>query len=444
MAICSQRIGLSGFGKFDSVKNTRTNHLIVKVRAFQSSRNGVMGNSLNEAAFGTSSLYGRCTERKEKHGFRVWNSLQPNMGPEASKSSVVSPVVSKDEGKDGVSVKDVDDSGGVRVNPVADNGNGGAGNGKAGGGGGGNGGGGGGGENEENDREGEEFGPIMKFEEVMKEVEKRGASLPADMLEAAKTVGIREVLLLRYLDMQGSAWPIGFLMRSCAMLRNRMLADPAFLFKVGTEIVIDSCCATFAEVQKRGKDFWAEFELYVADLLVGIVVNIALVGMLAPYVRIGQASASQGLFGRMQHAYAALPSSVFEVERPGCRFSVQQRIATYFYKGLMYGAVGFGCGLVGQGIANFIMTTKRSINKSEEDIPVPPLIKSAALWGVFLAVSSNTRYQVVNLLERLVETSPVGKRVPQAALGFTVGIRFANNVYAGMQFVDWARWSGCQ
>ncbi|KAI3974630.1 hypothetical protein MKX01_029620 [Papaver californicum] len=444
MSICSPRIGLSGGfgGKFDSVKQRKTTHLIVKVGAFQSSgRNRVLGSSVNEVAFSPSRNC-RYIERKEKQGFRVWNSLQQNMGPESSESPVIA--ILKEGGKGSVIVKKIDDSEGVKVNQVVDNGNGGDGNGKAGGsGGGGNGG--GGGENEENDRGEEEFGPIMKFEEVIKEVEKRGASLPADMLEAAKTVGIREVLLLRYLDMQGSAWPLGFLMRSCSMLRNRMLADPAFLFKIGTEIVIDSCCATFAEVQKRGKDFWAEFELYVADLLVGIVVNIALVGMLAPYVRIGQASAaSQGLFGRMQHAYAALPSSVFEVERPGCRFSVQQRIATYFYKGLMYGAVGFGCGLVGQGIANFIMTTKRSIKKSEEDIPVPPLIKSAALWGVFLAVSSNTRYQVVNLLERLVETSPVGKRVPPVALAFTVGVRFANNVYAGMQFVDWARWSGCQ
>jgi hypothetical protein len=74
------------------------------------------------------------------------------------------------------------------------------------------------------------------------------------------------------------------------------------------QIVIDSCCATFAEVQKRGKDFWAEFELYVADLLVGVVVNIALVGMLAPYVRIGQPSLSKGFLGRLQHAYGALPS----------------------------------------------------------------------------------------------------------------------------------------
>ncbi|CAB4304116.1 unnamed protein product [Prunus armeniaca] len=88
---------------------------------------------------------------------------------------------------------------------------------------------------------------------------------------------------------QGSIWPLGCLMKYCSMLRNRMLADPSFLFKVGTEIVIDSYCATFAEVQKKGKDFWAEFELYAADLLVGIAIDIALVGMLAPYARIWKA-----------------------------------------------------------------------------------------------------------------------------------------------------------
>uniref|UniRef100_A0A803QGR4 RNase H type-1 domain-containing protein n=1 Tax=Cannabis sativa TaxID=3483 RepID=A0A803QGR4_CANSA len=267
----------------------------------------------------------------------------------------------------------------------------------------------------------------VALEEVMKETEARGVTLPSDMLEAAKSVGIRKVLLLRYLDLQGSSGILAFAMRSCSMLRNRMLADPAFLFKIGTEIVIDSCCATFAEVQKRGKDFWSEFELYVADLLVGTVVNVVLVGMLAPYVRIGQPNVSKGLLGRLQHAYGALPSSVFEAERPGCRFSLEQRIGTYFYKGIMYGAVGFGCGIIGQGIANLIMTAKRSINKSEEDIPVPPLLKSAALWGVFLAVSSNTRYQIVNGLERLVEGSAMAKQVPPVAMAFTVGVRFANN-----------------
>ncbi|XP_021278107.1 protein RETICULATA-RELATED 1, chloroplastic isoform X2 [Herrania umbratica] len=218
---------------------------------------------------------------------------------------------------------------------------------------------GGGGGGEGDDEAEREFGPILKFEEVMKEAEARRVKLPSDMMEIAKSNGIRKLFLLRYLDLQGSVWPLGFLMKYCSMLRNRMLADPSFLFKVGTEIVIDSCCATFAEMNKRGKDFWSEFELYLADILVGVVVDIALVGMLAPYARFGQPSASRGLFGRLQHACAALPSSVFEAERPGCKFSVKQRIATYFYKGVLYGSVGFGCGLIGQGIANLIMTAKR-------------------------------------------------------------------------------------
>ncbi|KAL6516729.1 retention in endoplasmic reticulum protein 1 [Orobanche gracilis] len=309
---------------------------------------------------------------------------------------------------------------------------------------GGGGGGGGDGDGGVSDGDEEEFGPMMKYNEILIEAERRGAVLPADMLEAAKTTGLRRLILSRYLDFQGSSWPLGFLMRYCSMLRNRMLADPSFLFKVGTEVVIDSCCATFAEVKKRGKNFWAEFELYAADLLVGIVVDVALVGMLAPYARIGKTSVSSGLLGHLQHACGALPSSVFEAERPGIRFSTQQRIATYFYKGVLYGSVGFGCGLIGQGIANMIMTAKRSIKKSDEDIPVPPLLKSAALWGVFLAVSSNTRYQIINGLERLVETSHVAKQMPPFAMAFTVGVRFTNNIYGGMQFVDWARWSGVQ
>ncbi|KAH1033689.1 hypothetical protein J1N35_045863 [Gossypium stocksii] len=301
---------------------------------------------------------------------------------------------------------------------------------------------GGGGEDEDR----KEFGPILKFEEVKKEAEARGVKLPSDMMDAAKSCGIRKLFLLRYLDLQGSIWPLGFLMKHCSMLRDRMLADPSFLFKVGTEVWIDSFCSTIAEMKKRGDAFWSEFELYLADVLVGLVIDVALVGMLAPYARFSQQSAaSRGLFGSLQQACSALPSSVFEAERPGCTFSAKQRTATFFYKGVLYGSVGFGCGLVGQGIANLVMTTKRRIRKSDEDnIPVPPLLRTASLWGVFLAVSANARYQIINGLEQLVEASPVTKQVPPVAMAFKIGVRFANNVYSGMQFVDWAKWSGVQ
>ncbi|XP_077222589.1 protein RETICULATA-RELATED 1, chloroplastic-like [Tasmannia lanceolata] len=374
------------------------------------------------------------SSRVKSSGFGRGRNKKSMLQPRGVKVESVGPTFVFPTGVDPSSSPDLDD-GGSGGNSIGGNGS----NGKFP-----SGGGGGDSDHGKDDKEEEELGPILKFEEVMRETEARGATLPSDMLEAAKTIGIPKLVLLRYLDLQESVWPLGVAMRSCSLLRNRMLADPAFLFKVGIEIVIDSCCATFAEVQKRGKDFWAEFELYVADLLVGGVVNIALVGMLAPYARIGQPSISKGFFGSMQRTCGALPSSVFEAERPRCKFSIDQRIGTYFYKGVLYASVGFACGLIGQGIANSIMTAKRSIKKSEGDIPVPPLVKSAVLWGVFLGVSSNTRYQIINGLERVVETSPMAKRVPPVAMAFTVGVRFANNIYGGMQFVDWARWSGVQ
>ncbi|CAN4106028.1 unnamed protein product [Withania somnifera] len=279
----------------------------------------------NQDFVGKSKICYLVCKNNYKSRFLVKSSL--NEEGNSAVSVRVDTVLKENEtysvGKD-VSVLDAD-NGGDGKGELAD-GNGG--NGKYHGGGGG--GGGGGGDNGEGDEEEEEFGSLLKFEDVMREAQARGATLPADMIEAAKSVGIRKLLLLRYLDLQ-----------------NRMLADPSFLFKVGTE-------------------------------------------------------------------------------------------------GILYGFFGFGCGIIGQGIANMIMTAKRSVKKSEDDVPVPPLVKSAVLWGVFLGVSSNTRLQIVTGLERLVESSPVGKPFPPVAMAFTVGVRFANKIYAGMQFVDWARWSGMQ
>ncbi|CAK7324695.1 unnamed protein product [Dovyalis caffra] len=78
------------------------------------------------------------------------------------------------------------------------------------------GGGGGGGRDGGDSEEDKEFGPILKFEDVMKEKETRGVELPADMLEAAKSAGIIQLFLLRSPDLQflyfGSAWPLGFVL----------------------------------------------------------------------------------------------------------------------------------------------------------------------------------------------------------------------------------------
>lgn len=42
-----------------------------------------------------------------------------------------------------------------------------------------------------------------------------------------------------------------------------------------------AACATVAEVRKRGEDFWQEFEFYLSDLVVGLVLDVVLVGLMA-------------------------------------------------------------------------------------------------------------------------------------------------------------------
>ncbi|KAL4292673.1 hypothetical protein HN51_043025 [Arachis hypogaea] len=275
---------------------------------------------------------------------------------------------------------------------------------------------------------------LLNFEAVMKECNARGVKLPLDMVDAAKITGIRQLFLHRYFQLQGSNLVMSFLMKHIPMLRTRMLADPSFLFKLGTEVFIDILCTLVAEYLQRRGDFWNEIHLVIGDIVVGIIPLVIVVTNLSPIARFGSYSYdSESLLGGIQHTIASLPGSVFEAERPGCKFTLKQRIATYFIKGALQGIMAFLSALIGQGFLNVIMMNSKRHK--------PCLKKTAALWGIFAAVSSNTRYQIINGLELLFEASAIGK-IPNIAKFFSFIVRFINNIIGGMQFVEWAKWSG--
>lgn len=43
-------------------------------------------------------------------------------------------------------------------------------------------------------------------------------------------------------------------------------------------------------MRKRGEDFWAEFEFYLSDLIVGCVLDVVLVTLMAPAAKLGPRS----------------------------------------------------------------------------------------------------------------------------------------------------------
>jgi len=268
--------------------------------------------------------------------------------------------------------------------------------------------------------------------------------LPADMLETAKQFGLRSSVLNAYVAAQGM-FLVGLLCRSIPFLRDRILADPLFLFKVGAEVAIDSGCTTVAEVRKRGKDFWAEFEFYLSDLFVGLVLDVVLVSLMAPVAVVGGASRAAMANTPLKRWLSTVPSAVFEASIPGVKqYSIWNRLSCLLVKFGEYSLAGMACGFVGQAIANQAMLASRAMHGAKEDaVTPPPVFKTALVWGLFMGVSSNLRYQTVFGLERLVDLT-IAQKVPQIAYFTTVFIRFANNVIGGENFIDIARWAGVQ
>jgi len=323
----------------------------------------------------------------------------------------------------------------------------GGGNGEDGGGKGGKGGDDGGDSEGEEPRDDEE--ELLPLKNVEERASAQGIRLPADMLQIASTEGLKASALALYLKLQSLAG-VGILVSKFPWIRDRMIADPNFLFKVFAEVAIDSGCATVAEVRKRADVFWEEFEFYLSDLVVGCVMDCVLVTLLAPTAVLGvstkaaRMASKTGVVSKLVGLSSRLPSNVFQASAAGARFTLGQRFLCYIVKGLEYSLAGMVCGFVGQSFANSMMLVKRRMSTSDDHVPIPDAFRTALVWGLFMGVSSNTRYQVVAGLERAMELTPLAKSLPLTANAFTVFVRFVNNIYGGEQFVDMARWAGVQ
>ncbi|KAK9832451.1 hypothetical protein WJX74_010617 [Apatococcus lobatus] len=272
----------------------------------------------------------------------------------------------------------------------------------------------------------------------------KGIQLPADFIEAAQNGGLRKGALLKYFGLQASIFA-GFFAKRFPAFRDRLISDHRFLFKVVAEVLIDSGCATVAEVRKRGEEFWTEFEFYLSDMVVGIVMDVLLVTLMAPVAVIGAKSKKSGGSTRWRRALNRVPSAVFEPSVLGVRqYTIIDRTACLGVKFLEYSLAGLVAGFVGQGVANSLMLARRRIyGAKEDDLAIPPLVMTSLTWGLFMGVSSNIRYQIVFGLERAVDVT-IAKAVPPVAYGTSLAIRFANNVIGGENFIDMARWTGIQ
>lgn len=260
-------------------------------------------------------------------------------------------------------------------------------------------------------------------------------SLPEDMRIAVRGGALSEQDLTRYHASLRN--PLTRALLQIPAFRARFLADPAFLFKLLVQELIGNGTALASEIAVRGKDIIHELEYVASDLIVGTVVEAAFVWLLAP--TIASPAARSGLQGYL----ASLPSNMFQQSTAIQSFSPSQRAMSFLYAGAQYAVIGFAAGIVGTAITYGLIETRKRVDKTyQPERPMPAVIPNALAWGAFMALSSNTRFQMVEGIERGIASLFADRRAPSVVNSSIISLRFVNNYWGGVQFVQFFRYLG--
>ncbi|XP_028794049.1 protein RETICULATA-RELATED 4, chloroplastic [Neltuma alba] len=306
-----------------------------------------------------------------------------------------------------------------------------------GGGGGGGGGGSEGGDGEEEDREHNKKEALLVLAEVGRSLD----SLPKDLAAAIKAGRVPGSIVGRFLDLEKSAF-FRFLL-NFGGFKERLLADDLFLAKVAMECGVGIFTKTAAELERRKENFSKELDFVLADVVMAIVADFMLVWLPAPTVPLRPPLAVSA--GSLAKFFHGCPENAFQVALAGTSYSLLQRIGAIVRNGAKLFAVGTGASLVGTGVTNALINARKAVDKSfaaeAEDVPV---VSTSVAYGVYMAVSSNLRYQVLAgiIEQRILEPLLHQNKLMLSAVCFAV--RTGNTFLGSLLWVDYARWVGVQ
>lgn len=227
-------------------------------------------------------------------------------------------------------------------------------------------------------------------------------------------------------------------------MRARLLADPNFLFKIGIELGIGLTMKVIAEYTKRGKDFQAQLDFVIANVIMALVADYMLVWLPAPAYNLTGAAPTPS--GPWQRLFAGCPENAFQKVQPGnAPFSVLQRGGAVVRNGIKLSAVGFCASLLGVAVTNAMVELRRRLDPSFRPLNAPQnVLTMAGAYGLYMASSANLRYQILAGIveERGIETLFHGKPGICAALSFAV--RTGNTFLGSILWVDFLRMLGLQ
>ncbi|XP_071728025.1 protein RETICULATA-RELATED 4, chloroplastic-like [Rutidosis leptorrhynchoides] len=276
---------------------------------------------------------------------------------------------------------------------------------------------------------------------VLAQVGRSLDSLPKDLAAAIGSGRIPGSVVNRFLELEKSPF-LKWLMKFGGF-KERLLADDLFLAKVGIECGVGMFTKTLAEYEKRKENFSKELEIVFADVVMAVIADFMLVFLPAPTVSLRPPISLNA--GRLAKFFYNCPDNAFQTALGGTSYSLLQRLGATARNGTKLFGVGTASSLVGTIVTNTLINAKKAVQKpGDDEIENIPVLATSVGYGVYMAISSNLRYQLLAgvVEQRLLEPLLHQQKLMLSAACFIV--RTGNTYLGSVLWVDYARLVGLQ
>ncbi|GLT89244.1 hypothetical protein SLE2022_072340 [Rubroshorea leprosula] len=283
---------------------------------------------------------------------------------------------------------------------------------------------------------------------VMNAAGRRRDALPQDLQKGLDLGLVSPEVLQNFFDLE--QYPlISELTHRFQGFRERLLADPKFLHRLAIEEAISITTTLLAQYERRKENFFEELDYVITDTVRGTVVDFFTVWLPAPtisFLSYGDEMIVPDNMDALKGLLGSIPDNAFQKNLAGKDWNLSHRIASVLLGGLKLASVGFISSIGAVAASNMLYAVRKFINPAlvaKQLIKRSPILKTAAVYGCFLGISANLRYQVIaGIVEHRISDEFSSQIILVNMLSFLV--RTINSYWGTQQWVDLARFSGLQ
>ena len=226
---------------------------------------------------------------------------------------------------------------------------------------------------------------------------------------------------------------------------ERAAYDPQFATKIAIEMVIGFATQLFAEIAKRGSRSWLEIDFIVADIVMGLTANFFAVYLSAPTGASKDDTSSHKNQSPVEKFFSNCPDNAFQISE---KYTVLQRFGSILKVAPKLFGIGFVAMAVGSSFTHILSVARSSLSTSIGGLQLftslfhgfVDAFKISLAIGVYLAVSTNLRYQFVAGIMEARVIDPLFHILFPSKLLYAVGsfvVRTSNTFVGSAQMIDY-------